>query len=44
MTLTRKELMEVSGGTWYHWAIAFAGAITFLTGVVDGFFHRIACN
>lgn len=44
MTLTRSELMKVSGGAWYHWAALLAGGISFLIGVADGFFRPVACN
>ena len=43
--LTNNELMSVNGGAWrLGLAAAIAGGITFLIGIIDGFFRPLSCR
>lgn len=43
--LTNNELMSINGGAWrLGLAAAIAGGITFLIGIIDGFFSPLSCR
>jgi len=45
MELSKNELITINGGKAnYALYIAIASAVTFLIGVVDGFFRPLKCN
>lgn len=45
MILDKTELLEIKGGAVKWTVVAIVGsAITFITGVIDGFLRPIKCN
>ena len=45
MVLNNKQLKEISGGEFnLGLALLIGSAITFITGIVDGFLRPIKCN
>ena len=45
MQLTKKELLTITGGA-IDWTVAaiIGSAVTFITGIIDGFLRPIKCN
>lgn len=44
MILTKHELTKIQGGGWKAFLGIFAGALTLISGIVDGLFRPLACH
>ncbi len=42
--LSRKELLQVTGGDGFSLYVALGGVATFIIGAVDGFFRPLKCR
>lgn len=44
MILSKSELLKVQGGGWKTLLGVLAGAITLISGIIDGIFRPLACH